>query len=299
MKQPIFAYVILHYLTIDDTEKCVKSVLDIYGSNDNVFIIIVDNNSNNSTGQMLEEEYKDNEKIKVIFAKENLGFAKGNNLGYMYAKTELKADFIIMVNNDTYLIQKDFHKRIEQEYDKSKFAVLGPKINLKNGKINTIYKELQTVEHYEKDLKIIKAEYFLNLVYLYPVYIFFRRNLKKILISLKLKKKPLFIDPNHRYENIVIHGCALIFSKEYISRFDGLDDCTFLYREEEILFLRLKKYKLKNVYNPEIEIYHDEDGSTDALTKGKRKKRLFVGKNLIISTTLLIKALKEDKQLNE
>lgn len=299
MKQPIFAYVILHYLTIVDTKKCVKSILNLYASNDNVYIIIVDNYSNNGTGEMLCDEYGKNKKIKVIFAKKNLGFARGNNLGYIYAKKELKADFIIMINNDTYILQEDFQQKVEKEYNESKFAVLGPKINLKNGKINAIYKDLKTIQHYEKDLKIAKNEYLMNLIYLYPIYMFLKKNLNRLCILLKIKKKSLSIDPNKRYENIVLHGCALIFSKEYINKFAGLDNRTFLYREEELLFLRLKKHNLKNVYNPEIEIYHNEDASTDVLTNGKRKKRLFVGKNLIISTTLLIKALKEDNQLNE
>lgn len=291
MKNYQFVFVILHYLTITDTEKCVNSILKLHGYQNNIQIIIVDNNSPNGTGQTLKDKYSKNKKITVLLSQENLGFARGNNLGFSYAKHTLQADFIIVLNNDTYIEQTDFLEQITQEYKHSQFAVLGPKIILKDNKVNDIYSKLQSLNHYKKDLGIIKREYILNQLYLYPIYKYLRTALRNVLRAVGLKKRGVLANPNSRHENIILHGCALIFSKKYIDIFDGFDNRTFLYREEELLYLRIKESGLKNIYSPQLIIHHNEDGSTDAMTGGGRKKRTFVMKHLIKSTELLITSI--------
>lgn len=294
MEKHNFVFLILHYITTTDTEKCVNSILEKY-KKDNVKIVIVDNGSPNDSGKYIYDKYKKNKRIKVILSEKNLGFANGNNLGFEYAKNKLKADFIIMINNDTYLIQDDFLERIVSEYKKSKFAVLGPKQKLRDGTVNEIYEKLHSLKQYKKELRKFKYEYILSYIYLYPFYIILRKSLIKLFIFLKLKKAPAKADPNKRHENVILHGSALIFSKKYIDLFDGIDTRTFLYREEELLYLRLKNNNLINVYNPDIEIFHNEDGATDALTKNKRNKILFIRKHSIKSTKLVISELEKQQ----
>ena len=91
--------------------------------------------------------------------------------------------------------------------------------------------------------------------------------------------------------NIVFHGAFLIFSKKYFEKFNGLDSRTFMYMEEKILAAKLKKSGLKSVYNPKIVIFHNEDSATNSIKKTKRSKNLFVYKNAIKSSKVLIKEL--------
>ena len=133
MKKYKFNFVILHYLTIEDTTNCIESIRNKC-CNYEYKIIVIDNASPNNSGKTLEKLYKKDKDIKVIINKENLGFAKGNNIGFKIAKQE-GADFIILCNNDTELIQENFLELIIQEYEKSSFAVLGPKIILKDGEM--------------------------------------------------------------------------------------------------------------------------------------------------------------------
>lgn len=290
-----FAFVILHYYTIEDTKKCVESILE---KCNNVYIVIVDNASPNNTGKELEKLYKTNNKIKVILSKENLGFAKGNNIGFKYAKEKLNADFIIMCNNDTYLLQDDFLNLIEEEYKISKFAVLGPKILLPNNKINTVQINMQSLKSLKKQQLNTRINYITNYLYINKLYLIIKKHLKSILLKFKIKKeKRIENDVNKRYENIILHGSFLIFSQKYIEKFDGLDSRTFLYREEELLYIRLKENNLINIYNPNIIIFHNEDSSTNAITKNNRKKELFVCRNQIKSTKILINEMKKTKEL--
>lgn len=287
MKTIKFCYVILHYKTIDDTIQCIESI-EKY-SNKDYKIVIVDNYSNNGSLQILNKKYYNDDKIEILNTKENLGFARGNNVGFEYAKINYKPDYIIMCNNDTLLLDDNFCENIDKIYSKEKFAVLGPKIILKDKTINPVKTQFPSLKTLKKSLIYKKTEYLvLKTKILLPIYDFFKKKRDE-----KLNKT--YVDANVPHKDVILHGSFLIFSKKYIEKFDGLDPRTFLYREEELLYLRLKKYKLHNIYDPSIEIYHKEDGSTDSLYNSNIKKRLFVAKNQINSLNILIMELKNDE----
>ena len=54
-----YAFVILHYLTYKDTVECVESILENI-TNAEYSIIIVDNGSNNESGDQLQKKYAEN-----------------------------------------------------------------------------------------------------------------------------------------------------------------------------------------------------------------------------------------------
>jgi GT2 family glycosyltransferase len=83
--------------------------------------------------------------------------------------------------------------------------------------------------------------------------------------------------------NVELHGSFLIFSPEYIEKFDGLDDRTFMYCEEEFLFARCVSNNLKTRFNPAIRIFHNEVENRKASVLQQRKKRLFRIKNCLKS----------------
>lgn len=292
-------FLILHYYTIDDTIKCVTSIKERIDTN-NYEIVIVDNGSPNGSGQELKKKYEKDENIHILINDKNLGFANGNNLGFQYAKKQLKADFIVMLNNDTYLIQNDFCKVIMDEYSESEFGVMGPKIILRGNKVNGIYKKLPTVKEQKIRMLRIKVLHILSIFNLNNIYLKLKKKIREI-IKGEIKENDYNIYET-RFENIILHGCCLVFSPQYIKLFDGLDNRTFLYCEEELLFIRLINNKLKTIYNPKLLIFHNEDSATDALTKTKRKKEKFVYKNLIRSNKILLNELKntigEDDEKN-
>lgn len=103
------AFVILHYRAIDMTRTCVERIQALDGEND---IVIVDNASPNGTGKLLAEEYAADSKVTVLLNPENAGFARGNNMGIRWAKEHLSADFVVALNNDVEILQKDFSVKI-------------------------------------------------------------------------------------------------------------------------------------------------------------------------------------------
>lgn len=296
MNDKIFSFVILHYIAMEETIKCVNSIINNYGEY-NINIIIVDNYSNNGSIEKLMDMYKKNDAIHFILSSRNLGFANGNNLGFLYAKTNFHPHYIIMANNDTEFLQSNFLEMIDIEYANSGFAVLGPRILLRNNSVNKVRLELPPKSILKKELINIRLDYYTNLFFINSLYYAIRRLLKSLLVLFRIKRIIIDsvnnVDPNIRYENAILHGSVLIFSRKYINKYDGLDDRTFLYREEELLALRLKKSKLKSVYNPSLIVRHNEDISTNSITKTRRRKRLFVDKHLINSTKILLLELEK------
>lgn len=288
MKKKKFVFVILHYLTITDTIACVKSIKSNCREA-NFHIVVVDNGSHNGSGEELRNKYGSDRLTTVISSKENLGFARGNNLGFAYAKKNLHPDYIILCNNDTLLLQNDFCERVERIYNKSHFAVLGPKILLKNGEVNGIQEEGLSVKNVRK--RLLRAKFSLAIAkigFLYGL----KKHTKSVLRGKKVKKQvPLKNGANAEHKNLVLHGCFLIFSKEYFSRFTGLDPRTFLYCEEELLYLRLVKNKMASFYSPEVVIKHNEDSATDASVNNDREKEIFVKTNQVKSLKILIKEM--------
>lgn len=280
MKKIVF--LILHYYTCEDTIKCVESIEKL--NYKKVEIVIVDNASKNGTGKELEEIYKNNKKVHIILSEQNLGFANGNNLGFEYAKKNLNPDYIVMCNNDVYMIQEDFCERIIEEERQSNFAVLGPKILLPDNKVCNYSESMPTL----KELQITKINhqiyYYLNKLNLRYIYTFLFKYINK-------KFTKVCTDYNSRKENVLINGCCIIFSKVYIDKFDGLDDRTFLYYEEQLLYLRLIRNNMKSVYNPYIMVFHNEGVATKKSTKNKRKRVEFQLKHEIDSLNILIKEL--------
>lgn len=279
-------FIILNYCTFEETIKCITSINEDIDVNRNDYkIIVVDNASSDDSYQKLKDKYANDENVVIIANNENQGFAKGNNIGYRYAKKEYNPNYIVMTNSDTFIIQKDFYFQLEKEFKCSKYAVLGPKIILANNKVNIFKDKIET----SKQIKtyILKLKLFLILSYL---------NLYKIIDIIKkikfAKREEKSLNFEKKY-NVPLHGCCWIFSQEYISRFDGIDEKTFLYNEEDFLYLKVMNSNLKTVYCPNVLIFHDCNKSTKKVTKTERKRRIFIYRNLIKSNKIFYEELKK------
>ena len=93
--------------------------------------------------------------------------------------------------------------------------------------------------------------------------------------------------------NCKLHGSFLVFSREYFSVFKGFDARTFLYMEEDILFVHLMRHELSTLYYPGIAVFHKEDVSTEQSVGTGRKKQRFIYSEHIKSIQAYIDVLEE------
>lgn len=289
MKKIDIAFVILHYLVDEQTKKSIDSIKKNIDT-DQYLIIIVDNFSNNESIEKIEQYTKNDDKISIIKNTKNLGFANGNNVGIKYINQNYNCDFICVLNNDVYLKSSNLFTEIKNEYLISSFAVAGPKIFTKDGKTTSNPKgksvfSYKSVKHRQIEINVY--------------YYLYKMHLDKIVQLLEKRKTNTNTnvkkESNQKQYNVQLHGCFYIFSKKYFEYFDGFDPRTFLYMEEEILFQHLINKKLVSVYLPEIEVFHEEDASTNAmLDERPRNKQLFFLKNHKQSIKYLIRVMKEN-----
>jgi GT2 family glycosyltransferase len=292
-----FCFVILHYLIYDDTIECINSIL---GNIDykNFDVVVVDNGSNNGSGDRIKEKYEDNSKIFVIINPANLGFAKGNNVGYQFAKYKLKSDFIALINNDTLIKQNDFIDSIINKHAVKPFHILGPDIiSIIDGRHqNPSPVTLQDKDVLIKFIKNYKILLFLN----YFLIDKFMENFKKKIIKkpfINLNIQAIDNKENKELVNVKLHGSCLVFSPEYIQNYEGLYPKTFMYSEEAILYFIAKRDHLTTIYFPQAKIYHKEDSSTEYLYKKNYKKRRFYYKNFIDSGFVFLELMEKNKDL--
>lgn len=274
-----FCFIILHYLTGSDTIECVDSIIKSQ-KNVDYDIVVIDNGSNNGSYELIRDKFKDNNKIHVIKSEQNIGFARGNNLGFVYAKEELKADFIIMINNDTVITQENFCEIVSSKYNENKYYVLGPDIVTADGcHQNPLFRSFLTLKGCNKT--IINQYIHILFTHLRIDDLF----LKKFNTDQRNKLQGDLLDT-------ALHGACLIFSKDYIKKFDGLCPDTFLYFEEDILRLYSKSYNFLMMYTSDISIYHKEDVASIAMNPKPLQKKLFVYKNRLKSAKVYKKVYK-------
>lgn len=288
------AFVILHYLAGDETAACLESVLQLESSGELV-IVVVDNHSGNGSLESLQSQFGNHPVIHWIELPENSGFARGNNAGYTYAKHTLGADFIILINNDTLIPQRDFLTQIETIYDQNRFDILGPDIvTLDKQHQNPKAAKGLSKADVEQKIRLIRRNLWLNRCGLYEILVLadrLKRGVRSVertadsqtnsTTPIESPSSPSQIDraqrvtPKPAVDNVVLHGSCLILSPDYVRRYKGLFSQTFLYGEEDILWQIAQDEQLRLVYDPRIWILHKEDQSTALLKRSSRKRRQF------------------------
>lgn len=93
-REPAAWLVLLGYNGIDDTLDCLRS---LYAGTVRPEIVYVDNASRDGAADRVRAAYPD---VHVLPQTENLGFARGHNVGFAYALAR-GAAFVMMINTDT------------------------------------------------------------------------------------------------------------------------------------------------------------------------------------------------------
>jgi GT2 family glycosyltransferase len=122
MKTPLVYVIILNYNGQKYLEACLSSInAQTY---ENYKVILCDNNSSDSSVDYVRNTFPS---IFVLEAKENLGFAEGNNLAIRFALAHA-ADFIFLLNNDTTVEANLLEKLVTTAQSDVSVGIVGPAI---------------------------------------------------------------------------------------------------------------------------------------------------------------------------
>lgn len=288
-----FGICILHYGSRDITWRCLDSVLKCCAkAAPPPQIVLVDNGMGN-LGAETEAKYA-SQNVKIIQSGKNLGFARGNNLGFRYLKCDCGCDFILLLNNDTIVTQSNFLEKIGNAYEETGAAVIGPRICTKDspqgGQDNPGALRNFSLQEWQSNRRYYQRELLRETVFLQKPFEYVKSLLKSVLKKNSGQQRK---DISKPVLNCILNGCAMFFTPAYLADFDGLDDRTFMYGEEHILFEHMMRSNKITYYDPSIEIYHDHQAATSQTYTSRRAKRIFQLKNMINSAETMIQVIKE------
>ncbi|MDF1497840.1 MAG: glycosyltransferase family 2 protein [Patescibacteria group bacterium] len=217
--------IVLNWNGKKDTLECLESLKNI--DYKNYKIIVVDNNSQDGSVSEIKKKYF---KTIVIENENNLGFAGGNNIGIKYA-TENKADYILLLNNDT-TVEKIFLNELVKVGDSDKnIGLVGSKIYF-----------------YDEPNRIWFAGGKVNWLKNGGTH-----------IGLDIIDNGQF---DKKKEVDYLTGCCLLIKRELIEKIGALSEDYFLYYEDTDYSLRAQNAGYKCVYVPDSIIYHKISRST-------------------------------------
>ena len=117
-------FIIVTWNNEKEIEDCLSTVSRYSPKNSKV--IVVDNNSNDKTVQVIKEKFPE---IDLIESKENLGFAAANNL----ALENVSSEYICYLNPDVILTEDILTPSIEILVDQSEVGLVACRLKNKDG----------------------------------------------------------------------------------------------------------------------------------------------------------------------
>ena len=242
--------IIVSWNTVDLTLKCVKSIFR-YFKNIDFEIILIDNNSTDNTLELIKKEFISEisqRYLRVIENKENLGFAKANNIGIKQATGE----YILLLNSDTQLIDNSILKIIKYINSNPKIGIIGPKLLNSN----------HTLQRSCRRFPNLLDQIFIQLKF----YNFFPNRIFAI-------KKYFMLDFDHNKikEVYQIMGAAMLIKKQVFDKIGLLDENFWAIFEEVDFCKRAKDEGYKIYFYPECQIIHHKEQSFKQMASLKKQ----------------------------
>ena len=274
------AFVILHHKTLDVSLSCLDNLLKVAPDSP---IVVVDNGSNDGSGEELRRRFSDYKNVVVIINDQNLGFAKGNNVGYKYVKDNFDVDCVVVMNNDVIITQPNFAEIIASYMLENHLYVCGPDIITPEGRHqNPLQREPFSTFRIIKWMLMDCIRLIMLKLHLFE---------KKILAtytSVSNSYQRQDIDLNG-ITDCVLHGSCVAYSSDYLSKEDfAFVPVTFLYAEEMILADYCKRKNYRTGVCPTATVTH-LGGKTIMNGALPREKQIFKTRQVVKSLSKLLK----------
>lgn len=223
--------IIVSYNTSSITLECINSI-QYHLLAHSYEIIVVDNHSKDIDELKLGLSAFRN--VQLIASPENIGFAKGNNLGIVKAKGKC----ILLLNSDTLVGDSSLDQLVARCLNSESPIVVSPRLKSENGATQLSYGPFPSI--------------LLELIYLLKLHRIFKKWVNSMF--------PVEFEPDVFYEftNGFLVAACIIFPRSVLSLLPEkkLHDQMFLYGEEFIWFRQFRDIGVKFIYDPNIAITH-------------------------------------------
>jgi len=228
MPQTKISIIIVSWKIKDLLKKCLASV-ESAAAGLAVEIFVVDNASDDSTIEMVKSDFP---AVRLIANRQNLGFAKANNL----ALRQASGDYVLLLNPDTELQPDILKKSIDFFQSRPAAGALGAKMSYPNGQPQPSVRRLPAV---------------------WPILLMLLK-LPKLFPRLKSIANYLAVDFDYSREQTVeqIMGAYIFMPRRVLEQIGLLDERFFIWFEEVDLCRRLRDAGYEIWFNPEVELIH-------------------------------------------
>ncbi len=205
-------------------------------------VIVVDNGSTDDSIEFVKKNFH---QVDVLALDKNYGYPKGNNVGIKYALEKYNPEYVLLLNNDTQIIQNNWLELLVESSEKYNAGIVGCKLIYPNRKI----------QHAGINISFLSEH----------------------IGRFEDEKKYSFI----KYMNAVTFACVLI-KKEVIEKVGLLDEIFFAGHEDLDYCFKARKNGFKILYNGKVTLIHKESITTKKFEDLRRWYRERVG-NIIVT----------------
>lgn len=213
--------IILSYNTKELLLSCLRSI-NKYLSKSDIEIIIIDNASTDGTKEIIQSS-----KFKIIENKENLGFAKANDIG---AK-EAKGEYLLFLNSDTQLLNGKIIEMADFLKNNKSIGIIGGKL------LN------------EDNSPQLSCGRFYGIL--------------EVMLMLFGAEKLIRKSPDNITRVNWVSGACLMIKKDLFEKVGGFDESFFMYMEDMELCYCVNKLGYQIWFYPAAKILHIGHGSSD------------------------------------
>lgn len=226
------AIIVLNYKNCRDTIACVDKLIETGAEAE---IIIVDNASLDESYDILSKRYRDIENINVIYSSKNGGYSAGNNIGVRYAIDKFGSDTIAIMNPDIIIPKADvLYSLYNKLHSSNEYGIIGG-VAITNG----IFSMRRCCWNIPKSIEVVTTH-------------FIKSGNQHGNADYK------WLD-NGLVQSECIAGCFFMIKTDVFLNLGLFDENVFLYNEENILGIKLKKMGFKAVVSLSDFYYHNHD----------------------------------------
>jgi GT2 family glycosyltransferase len=253
----MLSIIIINYNTFQLTLNCIRSIVET--TEIEYEILLIDNNSKECNPQLFLDFFP---LLRLMELKENVGFARANNIGMKNAK----GDYILLLNSDTIVQRNTINETVGFLKENKSVDIIGCKSVLENGITQkTVY------EYYDETSLIPSLKYLFKhntIIQTLLGQVAKRRKSSTSRKKMVARGEDKACDENYQHEKKRIGflmGVFLLFKRSVYENTKGFDPDFFMYHEEKEWFLnRLRNYNI--MYYPKASIIHYH-GKSDVYNK--------------------------------
>jgi len=214
--------IILTLNNYSDTSGCIKSL--IKSQFPLASIVVVDNHSTDGSIQKLQKDFHLEDRVHFVLNKNNLGFAKGANIGIRFSLKQ-GADCVFLINNDAVIDPLCIELLLKELKRNPSNGMAGPRI--------FYYKEPNKIWHSGG---------------------YFNRLKTGIIIP---EKNKLNNEADDKIKKVsFLTGCCMLIKREAFKKVGFFDESYFMYEEDVDLCFRTIKKGFNILYVPKAHVWH-------------------------------------------